>query len=151
MRMVDMLQKPLPALLAHAQQRLRTTADTIFKERSGHYSYYFILLALQESDAATQRELAEEVGIRESTMTHHLLAMEELGFITRQRTAENRRRQQVRLTTEGHETYKALRADIARFDKALRRAIGSDEDVAQLQQALLRMVEVADDWAVTLP
>lgn len=149
--MADMLQKPLPALLTHAQQHVRTAADSVFKERSGHYSYYFILLALQESDAATQRELAEEVGIRESTMTHHLLAMEELGFITRQRTAANRRRQEVRLTKKGHETYAALRSDIAEFDKALRQAIGTDDDVDRLQQALLRMVEVADDWTRTVP
>ena len=52
---------------------------------------WLVLLNLKTRRLANQRELAEAVGIREATLTHHLNAMEAGGLITRRRDTANRR------------------------------------------------------------
>jgi DNA-binding transcriptional ArsR family regulator len=50
-----------------------------------------VLLNLKTGRVANQRELAEAVGLREATLTHHLNAMEKAGLVTRRRDEINRR------------------------------------------------------------
>ena len=67
-------------------------------EAGGTLPVWLILLNLKIRESANQRELAEAVGMREATLTHHLNAMDARGLVTRTRDAANRRVQVVALT-----------------------------------------------------
>ena len=62
---------------------------------------WLVLISLKTRPRASQRELADAVGIREATLTHHLNAMDTSGLITRRRDPENRRVHLVELTPAG--------------------------------------------------
>jgi MarR family transcriptional regulator for hemolysin len=98
-----------------------------------------VLLNLKIRPAANQRELAEAVGIREATLTHHLNAMERDGLLTRRRDETNRRVHIVELTDAGEAAFLRLREAAVAFDRRLRRGI-SAEQLAGLEEVLGRLV-----------
>jgi DNA-binding MarR family transcriptional regulator len=71
----------------------------------GHWTF---LRILWERDGLTQRELSQEAGVMEPTTVVALRAMEELGYVTRQRLAENRKNIYVFLTPKGRALKKKL-------------------------------------------
>ena len=101
---------------------------------------WLVLLNLKIRRPTNQRELAEAVGVREATLTHHLNAMDAEGLITRQRDTTNRRIHVVELTDAGEEAFLRLRTAAAAFDRLLRSGITKDE-VARLEDVLGRMVQ----------
>ncbi|HEX9064977.1 MAG TPA: MarR family transcriptional regulator, partial [Streptosporangiaceae bacterium] len=100
------------------------------------------LLAMKTSAAASQRELAAAVGVREATLTHHLNAMEQAGLLTRRRDPANRRVHIVELTAAGEDVFGRLRETAIGFDQRLRRGI-SDLEAAQLSDLLRRLASNA--------
>lgn len=64
----------------------------------GHWAF---LRILWERDGLTQRELSQEAGLVEPTTVAALRAMEELGYITRERAEGNRKNLYVHLTPAG--------------------------------------------------
>jgi len=87
---------------------------------------------------ASQRQLAESVGIRDATLTHHLNAMEAAGLLTRRRDPANRRVHIVELTADGQALFARLREAAAAFDKRLRSGL-SEADLATLAGLLNRL------------
>ena len=144
--MVNFNDKPVPAVLAHVQHRLVPAVDSVFAQVGCSRPFYFILLALHEDEVATQRQLAAAVGIGEATLSHHLSAMAENELIERRRDSSNRRVQQILLTDKGRELYVELRKAIKAFDAHLRSVIGTDQDVNELVQTLLRVADAAEQY-----
>jgi MarR family transcriptional regulator for hemolysin len=111
-----------------------------------------VLLNLKVRRPANQRELAEAIGVREATLTHHLNAMDSGGLVTRRRDTTNRRIHVVELTGAGEEMFLRLRTAAVAFDQRLRGDI-SERELASLELVLDRMVRnvAADDgpaqWA----
>ena len=103
---------------------------------------WLVLLALSNGPHATQRELAEAVGVRQPTLVHHLDAMERSGLVTRDRGAGNRRVQVVGLTEAGERLFLRLRRAASSFDGRLRAGLG-ETDVADLRRLLEQLVENA--------
>ena len=71
----------------------RRAFDKALEGAGGTLPVWLILLNLKIHRPGTQRDLAEKVGIREATLTHHLNAMDADGLITRiatRRTAASR-------------------------------------------------------------
>jgi MarR family transcriptional regulator for hemolysin len=99
---------------------------------------WLVLLSLRTQALGTQRELAEAVGIREATLTHHLTAMERDGLVTRRRDSGNRRVQVVELTPAGIGLFDQLVTAAIAFDQRLRAGV-TDADVAQLRGLLTRL------------
>jgi MarR family transcriptional regulator, transcriptional regulator for hemolysin len=93
------------------------------------------MIALKSRPGASQRELAELVGIQDATLTHHLNAMESGGLLTRRRDPENRRVHVVELTEAGETMFRRLRGAAGQFDARLRRGL-SDESVDVLRRSL---------------
>jgi len=90
---------------------------------------WLVLLNLKISKPANQRELAEAVGIREATLTHHLNAMDRRGLVTRTRDATNRRIHVVALTEAGEAMFGRLQQAAIAFDAQLRTGLPeADED-----------------------
>ena len=126
--------------------------DKALGEAGGSLPVWLILLNLTVRKPANQRELAEAVGVREATLTHHLNAMDARGLITRTRGAANRRVQVVALTEAGQAAFDCLRATAIAFDAKLRAGI-ADADLATLSTLLGRLAanagagEAAPPWA----
>src|SRR6516162_3309264 len=129
------------------------TVSRAFDEAGGTLPVWLILLNLKIRRPANQRELAEAVGVREATLTHHLNAMDARGLITRTRDAANRRVQVVALTEAGEAAFVRLREAAMAFDAKLRAGI-ADADLATLGTVLGRLAanaatpgEPAPPWA----
>jgi MarR family transcriptional regulator for hemolysin len=96
---------------------------------------------------ASQRELAEAVGIREATLTHHLNAMEADGLLTRRRSDTNRRIHEVTLNDKGQEKFLRLREAAITYDAQLRQGFSAGEiaDLAALLERLAANSSPGDD------
>jgi DNA-binding IclR family transcriptional regulator len=81
-------------------------------------------VALKSGAAASQQQIADHIGIRGATLTHHLSGMEERGLVARSREAGDRRTQVVRLTEQGEALFVAMAGAAQEFDRRLRRGIG---------------------------
>ena len=109
--------------------------DEALGEAGGTLPVWLILLNLKIRKPANQRELAEAVGVREATLTHHLNAMDARGLVTRTRDAANRRVQVVALTEAGEVAFARQRDTAIAFDAKLRAGL-ADADLATLSTLL---------------
>jgi MarR family transcriptional regulator for hemolysin len=109
--------------------------DDALTAAGGSLPVWLILLNLKVHKPASQRKLAEKVGIREATLTHHLAALEERGYITRTRDAANKRFQLVALTAAGDAAFLRLRDAASAFDARLRAGL-PESDMHQLEALL---------------
>src|SRR6202051_841946 len=89
---------PIGLRLNQAARAVERAFDEALAEADATLPVWLILLHLKVRKPANQRELAEAVGVREATLTHHLNAMDARGLVTRTRDAANRRVQVVALT-----------------------------------------------------
>ena len=105
---------------------------------------WLVLLNIKTRSMANQRELAEAVGLREATLTHHLNGMERDGLITRRRSSTNRRVHVVELTQAGETMFLALRETALAFDARLRQGV-SDRRILDLEVTLSRLADNAGE------
>jgi len=118
---------PIGLQLTQVSRAVSRAFDEALAAAGGSLPVWLVLLCLKTQDLASQRELAEAVGIREATLTHHLTAMESSGLISRRREAANRRIQVVELTPAGEDAFERLRAVAMSFDRQLRQNISARE------------------------
>lgn len=143
---------PIGLRLNQVARAVGRAFDEALAEAGGTIPVWLILLNLKIHRPGTQRELAEAVGIREATLTHHLNAMDAGGLITRTRDTANRRIQVVALTEKGDQSFKSLAAAAMAFDAKLRTGL-ADSELATLTTLLTRLsanvaapVEDAPPW-----
>jgi MarR family transcriptional regulator, transcriptional regulator for hemolysin len=129
---------PIGLQLTQASRTVSRAFDDVLVAAGGSLPVWLVLVSLKSRSLASQRELAEVMGIREATLTHHLTSMEAAGLIARRRDAANRRIQVVELTEAGEEMFGRLRGVALSFDKRLRRGIAAPE-VAALEDVLARL------------
>jgi MarR family transcriptional regulator, transcriptional regulator for hemolysin len=129
---------PIGLRLNQAARTVGRAFDEALAGAGGSLPVWLILLNLKVRRPGTQRELAEAVGIREATLTHHLNAMDAGGLITRARDAANRRVQVVTLTEKGDLAFQSLAAAAVAFDARLRAGL-ADTDLAALTTLLARL------------
>jgi MarR family transcriptional regulator, transcriptional regulator for hemolysin len=126
---------PIGLRLNQAARAVERAFDEALAEAGGTLPVWLVLLNLKIRRPGTQRELAEAVGVREATLTHHLNAMDARGLITRTRNAANRRVQIVTLTEAGEAAFLRLREAAIAFDAKLRTGL-TGADVATLSTLL---------------
>lgn len=131
---------PIGLLLDRVARQLSREFDQALVEAGGSRPVWLVLLALTINEEANQRRLADFVGIRGATLTHHLNAMESAGLVVRSRDPENRRSHVVRRTPAGDDMFLRLREAATAFDKKLRRGL-SDKDVDTLRALLDQLSE----------
>src|SRR5258708_19249257 len=100
---------PIGLRLNQTARVVERAFDEALGEAGGTLPVWLVLLNLKIRRPANQRELAEAVGIREATLTHHLNALDARGLIPRTRDAANRRVQVVTLTQAGEAAFLRLR------------------------------------------
>ena len=103
----------------------------------GHWTF---LRILWKKEGLTQRELADEAGVTAPTTAAAIRTMEKLGYVTRGRSADNRKNVYVRLTPKG----RALEAKLVPLAEEVNE-IGlrgvSQQERATIQRALLAIIE----------
>ena len=133
---------PVGLVLARAAKSVGRAFEDALAAAGGSTPTWLVLISLKTQPVANQRVLAEAVGIRGATLTHHLNGMEEAGLLTRRRDPNNRRVHLVELTDAGEALFHRLRKAATAFDRRLRRDLGAEE-IAQLERLLERLVENA--------
>jgi len=68
-------QPPIGLALNQAARGVARAFGDALTKAGGSLPVWLVLLAMKSRQIANQRELAEAVGIREATLTHHLNAM----------------------------------------------------------------------------
>jgi MarR family transcriptional regulator, transcriptional regulator for hemolysin len=129
---------PLGLHLARAARDITRAFDDALAEVGGSQPIWLVLISLKTRRLASQRELADAVGIREATLTHHLNAMDASGLVTRRRDPENRRVHLVELTPAGEEAFFRMRKAALAFNARLRDGF-DEEELAQFGRVLDRL------------
>jgi MarR family transcriptional regulator for hemolysin len=129
---------PIGLQLARTAKSVSRAFDEALAQAGGSIPAWLVLISIKSRNLGNQRELAEAVGIREATLSHHLNAMEAQGLVTRRRDPANRRVHLVELTDEGEAAFLRLRDAAVTFDQRLRRGFAAD-DVAGLEDLLARL------------
>jgi MarR family transcriptional regulator for hemolysin len=138
MPMPDLFPVPIGLRLSQVARTVGRAFDEALAEAGGSLPVWLILLNLTIHRPGTQRDLADKVGIKEATLTHHLTAMESAGLITRTRDTANRRVQVVALTEAGQAAFVRLRDAAIAFDARLNAGF-TDSDAATLTTLLGRL------------
>jgi MarR family transcriptional regulator for hemolysin len=131
-------RSPIGLRLARSAKSVSRAFDGALAEAGGSLPVWLVLISLKSQRLGNQRALADAVGIKEATLTHHLNAMDAQGLITRRRDPANRRVHLVELTETGEAAFGRLRNAAIAFDQRLRRGI-SREDLAVLEDLLGRL------------
>ena len=118
---------PLGRHLARTARAITRAFDGALTGAGGSQPAWLVLISLKTRPLASQRELAEAVGIKEATLTHHLNAMDANGLITRRRDPANRRVHLVELTPAGEEAFYRMRQAAFAFNDRLRAGFTEDE------------------------
>lgn len=129
---------PLGLHLARAARDITRAFDDALAGVGGSQPIWLVLISLKTRRLASQRELADAVGIREATLTHHLNAMDASGLITRRRDPENRRVHLVELTPAGEEAFFRMRKAALVFNARLRAGF-EEEELAEFERVLDRL------------
>lgn len=131
---------PVGLRLDAVARRAGRAFDDALGAAGGSRPVWLVLLALKRGSAASQKELADTIGIRGATLTHHLSAMESRGLVSRVREAGDRRNQIVGLTEAGLDLFNQLRVTAHEFDARLREGISEDD--ARVFANILTRIEV---------
>ena len=133
-------REPLGLHLTRVSRTVSRAFDDALAEAGGSLPVWLVLVSLKSGQLASQRELADAVGVQGATLSHHLNAMESAGLVTRHRDPRNRRLHVVELTPDGDVLFARLREVALAFDQRLRTGL-SGPDVDQLEALLDRLRE----------
>lgn len=103
----------------------------------GHWMFLWILW---ERDGITQRELSVEAGVMEPSTFQAMKAMEQLGYITRKRLPDSKKKVYIFLTPRGRALKGTLVPLAEEVNAVAVRTIGA-QDVSALRGLLLTMIE----------
>jgi len=111
----------------------------------GHWAF---LRVLWQGDGITQRALSERAGVMEPTTFAALKAMEQLGYVERRQTEDNRKNIYVHLTATGRALKDKLVPLAVEINEIAVRGVPAD-DVATTRRTLLSIIEnlAADELA----
>jgi MarR family transcriptional regulator for hemolysin len=129
---------PIGLRLSRTARSVSRAFDDALAGAGGSLPIWLVLITLKSRHLPSQRQIAEAVGIREATLTHHLNAMDAQGLITRRRDPANRRVHVVELTEKGEAAFLQMRDAAADFDRRLRTGISAD-DLTALEDLLGRL------------
>jgi MarR family transcriptional regulator, transcriptional regulator for hemolysin len=132
-------EEPIGLSVTRTAKALSRAFDVALADGGGSLPSWLVLASLKSGLHATQREIAEDVGVEGPTLTHHLNRMEAAGLVTRVRDPRNQRAHRVELTPEGELAFQNLLARVQAFDLRLRAGF-SEEELTALRRLLARLV-----------
>jgi MarR family transcriptional regulator for hemolysin len=135
---------PVGPHLARAARTVSRAFDDALAGAGGSLPLWLVLVNLKANPRASQREIAEAMGVTEATLTHHLNGMDAEGLLTRHRDPDNRRVHVLEVTAKGEAVFLRLRSVALSFDKRLRHGV-SDAEVEDLRALLDRLAANVGD------
>lgn len=129
---------PIGLRLATTAKAVSRSFDDALAEVGGTLPTWLVAIALKRRPGASQQKIAEVVGIRGATLTHHLDAMEAAGLVNRRPDPADRRTHIVELTEAGETAFLGMRTAAEAFDRRLRRGFSTAE-VRELSALLARL------------
>ena len=102
-----------------------------------------LVVLSNDGDGMIQKELAERIGIEDSTLVRLLDRMTADGWLVRRESAQDRRSKTVHLTDKAHEILKEIRAVAFQLRRELLAGIPV-EDLRQSMSVLQRIKERAE-------
>jgi MarR family transcriptional regulator, transcriptional regulator for hemolysin len=131
-------QEPLGILLHRVARSAAREFEACLEGSGGSRSWWMILRTLSDGRVETQAELAETVGLRGATLTHHLDALEKAGLVARIRNPADRRNHSVMLTPAGKRKFAEMLERVKAFDARMRRGLSARKE-EELRDALRRI------------
>jgi MarR family transcriptional regulator, transcriptional regulator for hemolysin len=128
-------QEPIGLYIQRVAKELNRAFEATLSEVGGNVPTWLILVSLKSGRPETQRQLADAVGIRGATLTHHLEGLERDGLVARERDPQNRRVQKVALTDAGEAAFERMRGAALAFDGQLRDGL-SEKELETLRKLL---------------
>ena len=95
------LDESLGFLIAEAERASKRVLFTRIAEHGIRRGGWFVLRALWENEGMTQRELAQRLGLMETSVLEMVRAMESDGLVTRTRDTEDKRKVRIHLSAQG--------------------------------------------------
>ena len=130
-RLAHLVKDATRALVRALQMRLAAHRVSF-----GHWTF---LRILWEGDGLTQRALSEEAGVQEPTTFAALQAMQRLGYVTRRRRPDDRKKVYVFLTPKGRALRRVL-VPLAEEVNAIAARRVPARDVATTRKVLLAII-----------
>lgn len=131
---------PVGLLVSRTARALDRAFEAALGVVGGSTSAWLVLSSLKGAPHRTQGELAEAVGVRQPTLSHHLDGMERAGLVGRDRDPGNRRVQTVTVTEAGEQLFLRMRRAAAAFEGRLQAGL-EDDEVGELRRLLAQLVE----------
>jgi MarR family transcriptional regulator for hemolysin len=141
-RRVAPAELPVGLLVDRTAKALSRAFDDALAAVGGSTSAWLVISSLKNGAHRTQGELAEAVGVRQPTLSHHLDALERAGLVSRDRLSGNRRVQHVTVTDAGEQLFLRMRRAAAAFDGRLKAGL-EDDEVGELRRLLAQRAENA--------
>jgi MarR family transcriptional regulator for hemolysin len=118
---------PVSDLLLRTAKAVGRSLDDALTAAGGSAATWQVLRAVRGGGTRSQAELADVIGVRQPTLTHHLDGLERAGLVTRRRDPDNRRVQRVLLTAAGEDLFVRLRRAAAAFEGRLTAGLEAGE------------------------
>jgi DNA-binding MarR family transcriptional regulator len=130
----------LAHLVKDAMRGLGRALQMRLTEYSVSFGHWTFLRILWETDGLTQRELSEQAGVMEPTTFSALKALEKLGYVTRQRLPDSRKKIYIFLTPKGR-ALKGKLVPLAEEVNEIAVCGVASADIAATRRTLLVMIE----------
>ena len=98
-----------------------------------------LLLLIRDNNGITQNELAEIIGIKDSSMSVRLAKLEKSGYIVREIDENNLKRKRVYVTIEGKSVSIQCRRILREFDETLYNGF-SEKERKQFEKSLKKIM-----------
>lgn len=99
-----------------------------------------LLLLIRDNDGITQNELANIIGIRESSMSVRLDKLERNGYVIREIDEENLKKKKIYITASGKTASVQCRKILREFDEQLFNGF-TKKDIKQFEKYLNKMLD----------
>jgi DNA-binding MarR family transcriptional regulator len=119
--------------------------DGFYREQSR------LLLLIAENDGIIQRDLAEEMDVRPSSMTEMLAKMEQLGLILRNQDEKDQRVMHIFLTEEGKAAAEESKSANAKLTDVLFQSLTEEEieEMLRITEKLTAHLNAMDSYALS--
>ena len=115
-------------LLQHVASTLQRQSDQVLQERLGiGVSQYKILTMLQERPNASQRQIADNLGQTEASISRQVKLLQEKGMIMMQVDPSEKRKHQMKPTTKGAKITLAARETLSQYTEPMLSVLGNKE------------------------
>ncbi len=125
----------------------RTSHQESYRKGGLHHGQANLLLLIFQNDGASQRDLAEQLDVRPSSMTEMLTKLEQNGLIVRKQDDKDQRVMRIHLTEKGKEAAEEIAESKDALAESLFGALTEDEQeqMLNLTEKLCASLEAVED------